>query len=498
MASNDQILTARIQSLEAQLREANSAKRDLEDRLASESTVLWQELAEANSARHEVESRLSSEVQSLLHKLEETNSAKRALEERLVAEGDVLLNELSEIKEAKDELEQRLLRELAEANSGRDTIFRELVEAKEVCGELEFKLQQAESEKTSLREELTRASKELERISTLEQTLEEASQKIVTHQDKTDGQEVLICTLEEKLRESEDSQAVLQQELSIAKANNEHTSLIERDLKKAVEQTQKMATELELLVLEREASEQQLIEAIESKQTVEQELAEAQAKIENMAAIEEKLEAIEEMVKDDNYKYTEYTTKLAAIEDTMSQTIAARKNDAATMAEYTAHIKSLEQELTSVRQQMESLDAERPDIREDIEKLTRKIDQCMDYQNVYALESDFNQLGLTIQTTSNNRIILCKLRNGKAITENVVDDYIFVGSLDLATKELSERALLKIKDFVRANAGPPSQIENISRVWRNGLRMYESTIPIVNEHKALSLDTLIEASPDRE
>jgi hypothetical protein len=114
-------------------------------------------------------------------------------------------------------------------------------------------------------------------------------------------------------------------------------------------------------------------------------------------------------------------------------------------------------------------------------KLLFKIGQCINYQNFYALEEEFNKVGLTIQTTAHNRMILCKLVDGKLVTENVVDDYIFVGSLDDLNRELTERTSEKIMDFVRTNAGPASKVENIARVWRNGLRMYESVATIVNE-----------------
>lgn len=116
----------------------------------------------------------------------------------------------------------------------------------------------------------------------------------------------------------------------------------------------------------------------------------------------------------------------------------------------------------------------------EVEKVVYKIGQCIDYQSIYALEESFNRIGLTIQMTSRNRMILCKLQEGKALTERVVDDYIFIGDTKDLSKEISERASEKICDFVRTNAGKSSKVENTSRAWRNGLRMYESVV-IVNE-----------------
>ena len=123
------------------------------------------------------------------------------------------------------------------------------------------------------------------------------------------------------------------------------------------------------------------------------------------------------------------------------------------------------------------------DISNSVDKVVNRIEHCIDYQSLYAMEEDFNSIGLTIQTTSNKRMTLCKLIGGKPVTNKIIDDFIFVGSLDTSTNELSDRATSKICDFVRANAGQPNKIENISRVWRNGLKMYESTISIMNENK---------------
>lgn len=117
----------------------------------------------------------------------------------------------------------------------------------------------------------------------------------------------------------------------------------------------------------------------------------------------------------------------------------------------------------------------------DLKEVLYKVNQCIDYHTLYALEPEFNKVGLTIQTSSKNRTVLCKLIDGKPITESIIDDYIFIGTLDGSSTELSERAIEKVSDFIRASAGPPSKVQNIARTWRDGLRMYAADIEIVNE-----------------
>lgn len=117
----------------------------------------------------------------------------------------------------------------------------------------------------------------------------------------------------------------------------------------------------------------------------------------------------------------------------------------------------------------------------ELDRLLYRIGQCVDYQCLYALEEQFNKCGLTVQSTSQGRMILCKLRSGVAIFEHVISDYIFIGSSHDLLRELSDRTASKISDFVRTNAGPPDKVVNVARVWRDGLRMYERNIPIMNE-----------------
>jgi len=106
----------------------------------------------------------------------------------------------------------------------------------------------------------------------------------------------------------------------------------------------------------------------------------------------------------------------------------------------------------------------------------KKIGMCLDYQALYSMEPDFNEIGLTVQTTPQNRMILCKIQDNKPLAESIIDDYIFIGGLDTATNEISERATEKIKEFVKEAAGEKGEIKNIARPWRDGLRMYGKAV----------------------
>jgi len=122
--------------------------------------------------------------------------------------------------------------------------------------------------------------------------------------------------------------------------------------------------------------------------------------------------------------------------------------------------------------------------------IANKIRQCIDFQSIYALENEFNKVGLTVQTTNNSRVILCKIIEGKPYAKQVIDDYIFIGSLDNSLAELTDRTASKIVDFINNNRGASTVIQDIPRTWRNGLKMYEQNIAIMNE----SLDFIMDSS----
>lgn len=126
-----------------------------------------------------------------------------------------------------------------------------------------------------------------------------------------------------------------------------------------------------------------------------------------------------------------------------------------------------------------------------VDKLIKRIKSCYNYQSIYAMEDGFNSVGLTIQTTPKNRMILCKIVEGTASAKEVGSDYIFLGNLENIT-EFNERAEQKIIDFVLNNASNAGTITNDAKVWRNGVRMYESTVFVESEEINCIANVLID------
>jgi len=115
--------------------------------------------------------------------------------------------------------------------------------------------------------------------------------------------------------------------------------------------------------------------------------------------------------------------------------------------------------------------------------IVNKVYQCTDYQTLYAMESDFNQVGLTIQTTSNNRMILCKIADSKPKASEAMTDYIYVGGLDMSMQSIGFEFALKIIVFIVNAKGAKGELKNLARKWQDGLRMYGQAVTVEEKIK---------------
>ncbi|MBD3408531.1 MAG: hypothetical protein GF411_20575 [Candidatus Lokiarchaeota archaeon] len=116
----------------------------------------------------------------------------------------------------------------------------------------------------------------------------------------------------------------------------------------------------------------------------------------------------------------------------------------------------------------------------DLQELMYKIKNSVTCSCLFALENNFNKVGLTLQTTTKNRMILCKIKNSRPYCKEFMDDYIFVGSAD-EDRELSKRAVECIIEFVmNAASDKPAKIKDEQRNWQDGISLYGKVI-LVNE-----------------
>ena len=107
-----------------------------------------------------------------------------------------------------------------------------------------------------------------------------------------------------------------------------------------------------------------------------------------------------------------------------------------------------------------------------VEKVISKIDKCVNYEMLFCLEEDFNTIGLTLQPTKQNKMVLCIIKDGIPSANRIFEDYVHIGSLEDRSKEISLRLIDCIKEFIVEHAGVASIPINDGRSWQkiqNGL-----------------------------
>jgi hypothetical protein len=121
------------------------------------------------------------------------------------------------------------------------------------------------------------------------------------------------------------------------------------------------------------------------------------------------------------------------------------------------------------------------DYDDKLNNVTRKIRASVTCSCLLALEEDLNKIGLTIQTTVKNRMIMCKIVNNRPFCESIIDDYIFIGVADQTERELGNRAIDCIVDFVEnASRDEETEILDKQREWQKQTSLY-GKISVFNE-----------------
>jgi hypothetical protein len=108
-------------------------------------------------------------------------------------------------------------------------------------------------------------------------------------------------------------------------------------------------------------------------------------------------------------------------------------------------------------------------IQRSIDNIVKKIDRCVNYEMIYCLEEDFNDIGMTLQPAKKDRMILCTIVEGTPTARRIFEDYIHIGSLEHGPNEIPLRLIECIKDFVVENARLPSTPLNAKRAsqWQS-------------------------------
>lgn len=126
-----------------------------------------------------------------------------------------------------------------------------------------------------------------------------------------------------------------------------------------------------------------------------------------------------------------------------------------------------------------------------LDKLLFKIKNAPDYETLFCLENEFNNVGLTLRATAKDRMVLCKIVEGAPKATEILEDYIFVGTITERTQPLHTRIIECLLNFVMNNVGEPSKLVDKPRKWHMGVQTYEHLM-IVNEDVEYTAQCIID------
>ena len=126
-----------------------------------------------------------------------------------------------------------------------------------------------------------------------------------------------------------------------------------------------------------------------------------------------------------------------------------------------------------------------------LQELLYKLKRSVTCSCLYALEEDFNQCGLSLQTTLKNRMILCKIKDNQPYHEEFMKDYIYVGKAE-EDRELSKRAIECVMEFVEEAASGSTEIKHEAPSYQNNVSMYGKVIVMNEDVEAVAGDVLMD------
>ena len=113
---------------------------------------------------------------------------------------------------------------------------------------------------------------------------------------------------------------------------------------------------------------------------------------------------------------------------------------------------------------------------EPLADLIQSIRRCYNYGSMYALERKFNKVGLTIQPTVSDRMLLCKIEDGRPLAEELLKDYMFIGSDRDFNVEIPAKLAECTIEFVKSTASEPSSVRDLQGQLSQHLALYGKII----------------------
>lgn len=132
------------------------------------------------------------------------------------------------------------------------------------------------------------------------------------------------------------------------------------------------------------------------------------------------------------------------------------------------------------------------EFNENLIKVIDKIKICHDYGTLHQLNEDFNSIGLALVKTVSNKMILCKIKENKPCVDKILQDYIFVGSVNEHKNELSNKFVSCLIEFIKKSNSNQSFIKYEDKNWQKMFGQYGKAVGIQMESVDMKIQEIAE------
>ena len=117
---------------------------------------------------------------------------------------------------------------------------------------------------------------------------------------------------------------------------------------------------------------------------------------------------------------------------------------------------------------------------------------CADLSSLESMEEDFNNVGLTLQQTVSDKVILCRIENGKPCADVIFEDYMIIGYARECARRISKDTRDSLMIFVARNKGKPAKVIEDGQSYGNQSMLYADNGIIVDDHVGLVMQAMRE------
>ena len=116
-----------------------------------------------------------------------------------------------------------------------------------------------------------------------------------------------------------------------------------------------------------------------------------------------------------------------------------------------------------------------------MDTIKSQIESCMNFGELYTLSDQFAAIGLAVCECNSRRVVLCRVKDGCPMREELSKDFIFIGSTNHEREVIPDSLRACVIEFVEKNASKEKLSEKNPPKWNGIYTLYASPIAVAND-----------------